>query len=351
MTAAPVKIGIVGVGHVGPHVANSLIMQGIADEIHMCDVNRRKLASEVQDLNDSVAFAPHRVRVFDCGDEYERLASCDIIINSAGHVTLAGTNRDGELYAGVRIARTFVGRIAAAGFDGFWIDVSNPNDVVTREIQRLSGLPPQRVMGTGTCLDSARLVSVISLATGIAPQSICAYMIGEHGFSEIAAWSHLTIGGVPLARLEAVDPDRYGLDRAEYEKRALQGGYVSYAGKHCTEYAIANSAARIARAIVHNERAVLPVSAQLDGQYGKSGFYISTPAVIGNGGVEEIYELDLPHDELEGFLNSCAKVEENYARIPELSVARSRTNPVVIAPDPDHDDEYARGLFPSDVIH
>ena len=324
------KIGIIGLGHVGPHVANSLISQGIVDEILLCEVKEDKLAAEVQDLNDSTAFAPHRVVVRNCHADYEELADCDVIVNASGQVTLSAENRDGELYATTANARTFAGRLAAAGFEGFWVNVSNPCDVVTREIHRLSGLPANHVMGTGTVLDSARLRTVISLHTKLAPESIQAYMIGEHGNSQIAAWSAINIAGKAFSELQ--HKSQYRMDPAETEQKARNGGYVSYHGKQCTEYAVANAAARIVRAIIHDEHAVMSTSVQLNGEYGQSGFFISVPSVIGRQGVEDIFELNLTDAEKQGFLHSCQTVQNNFAKLPPFSIEESRTNPVVLPP-------------------
>ena len=345
MTMGPVRIGIVGTGHVGPHVAYSLMMQGIADEVHLCDVNDGKVTAEAQDLNDASVFAPHRVRVWNHHTDYEALAACDVIVNAAGHVTLSSKDRDGELYATARMARTYVGRIAAAGFAGFWVNVTNPNDVVTREIHRLSGLPASHVVGTGTCLDSARLRSALALATDVSPESIVAYMLGEHGFSEIPAWSAVSFAGKPLTELAASDPDRFGFDKAELGRQALRGGYWCYTGKHCTEYAIANSTARIVRAIVHDEHVVLPVCTRLDGEYGQRGLFISVPAMVSAQGVGPVVELALTDEEQAGFAASCDKVRANYAKLPPFAVEDARRTPVTVPADPAHDDVYARGGF------
>jgi L-lactate dehydrogenase len=322
------SIGIIGLGHVGPHAANSLILQGIADELLLCDTNEDKLAAEVQDLNDSTAFAPHRVVVRNCHAEYERLAQCDVIINSSGQVTLSAQSRTGELFKAIDDVRSYVGRIAAAGFTGFWVNVSNPCDVVSREIQRLSGLPASHVMGTGTVLDSARLRTVISLRTGLAPESIQAYMIGEHGNTQIAAWSSIGIAGTLLSSLHA--RQAYDLDAEEVESEAREGGYVSYHGKECTEYAIGNAAARIVRAILHDEHVVLSASVQLNGEYGQQDLYISVPGVIGADGVGDIFELSLSADEAAAFAASCDVVRGNYRKLAPMSVQAARTLPVVI---------------------
>ena len=260
------KVGIVGVGHVGPHAASALINWGAADEIYLADVDEKKAAAEQLDLTDSTAFSPRPTRVFSVGSDYEKLAQCDVIINSAGNVELAATSRDGELFATTDIARTFVERIAAAGFEGFWVDVANPCDVVTRLLYELSGLPASHVLGTGTLVDSARLRRAIAAVTGVSIHSIDAYMVGEHGASELAALSVASIGGKPLSELAVQLPDRFGFDAQQAERDGIQGGYDIYASKRATEYGIGSAAARLATAIPNDERVVLPASVLLDGQ-------------------------------------------------------------------------------------
>ncbi|WIY82461.1 hypothetical protein [Propionimicrobium sp. PCR01-08-3] len=314
-----VKIGIVGMGHVGPHAASALINWGVADELYLCDIDEKKCRAERFDLLDSTAFAPRPVRIHDVGADYEALAETDVIINAAGDVSQVAVNRDGELFGTTAIARTFVGRIAAAGFDGFWVNVSNPCDVVTRLVHDLSGLPANRVLGTGTSLDSARLRRAIATKTGVSIRSIDAYMLGEHGFSGLAAFSQVSIGGKPLSELAAEHPEQFGFSAEEVERDGLNGGYDIYNFKHCTEYGVGAAAARITTAIVRGENAVLAASVHLDGQYGQSGFYISTPAVIGADGVEDIYELSLTDDERRRFLGSCEKVQHSYRLVCEAS--------------------------------
>ena len=128
------KIGVVGQGHVGAHVANSLLMQGIADELYLCDINEAKVTSEVQDLRDSLSFVPYNTKIVNCYDHYEELACCDVIVNAAGKVALAAGNRDGELFFTTDAARTFAKRIVDAGFDGIFVSISNPCDVVCTEL-------------------------------------------------------------------------------------------------------------------------------------------------------------------------------------------------------------------------
>ena len=258
------------------------------------------------------------------GDEYERLAGCDVIVNAAGEVTASATDRDGELFVTTDIARTFVARIADAGFKGVWVSISNPCDVVCTEIWRLSGCDPRRVIGSGTALDSARLRNAIAAKTGIDQHSICAYMLGEHGFSQFAAFSHVNFGGKPLAELAAEQPERFGFDQPEVEELARRGGYVTYAGKQCTEYAVSLAAVRLVQAVVGNEHYVTACSTLLTGEHGKSGHFASLPCVIGENGVEEVFDLSLNEREEQAFVASCEHIEGNIARLGDWWQSESR---------------------------
>lgn len=309
-------VGIIGLGHVGAHVANTLLLQGLVDELRLCDIDAQKLASEVQDLRDSLAFCPYNAAIVNCGDTYEELAGCDIIVNAAGDVSLSSTNRDGELFYTTDACRTFANRVVDAGFAGIWLTIANPCDVVATEIWHLTGYDPARIIGSGTGLDSARLRSQVSLAcSGLDPKSIDAYMIGEHGFSQIAAWKSASISGVLLSELAAADPERFDFDLAGVEELARRGGYVTMAGKHCTEYAVAGAAVRLVGAIFHDEHAVLAASTLLTGQYGEEGIFSSLPCIIGRNGVERVLELDLSDGEREGFHASCEHIRDNIARL------------------------------------
>ena len=314
------KIGIVGMGHVGAHVANSLVLQGIADELYMTEIcsgerdRSKKLAAEVQDLGDSLAFCPHNVALHNCGDDYAQLAQCDVIVNCAVDVSLSSKDRDGELFFTTDTAKTFIKTIADAGFHGIWITIANPCDVVATEIWKESGMDPRRIIGTGTALDSSRLKYVLSRVTGYDQHSITAYMLGEHGNSQFAAWSNVYFGGKPLSQLAMEQPERFAFDYAELEAEARKGGYVTYAGKHCTEFAVADAACRLVRAVISNEHYITACSTLLTGEYGEEGFFISLPCVVGADGVEEVMRLDLSDAEIDEFRKSCAHVKENLAR-------------------------------------
>ncbi|MFR7798055.1 MAG: hypothetical protein ACLU37_08155 [Collinsella sp.] len=232
----------------------------------------------------------------------------------AGKVALAAGNRDGELFFTTDAARTFAKRIVDAGFERHLRLISNPCDVVCTELWHLTGYDPRR--------SSARLRPGFRppahrdlQKVGVSPKSIDAYMIGEHGFSQLAAFKAATIAGKSLNELQAENPDKYAFDHMEVEELARKGGYVTYQGKQCTEYAVANSAARVCAAVLHNEHAVLSASTLMTGQYGEEGIFTSLPCVIGAEGVEEVYTLDLSEHELEGFHKSCQHIRDNIAQL------------------------------------
>jgi L-lactate dehydrogenase len=309
------KIGIIGLGHVGAHVANSLLLQGIADELYLCGLHDQKVISEAQDLHDSLPFVPYNTRIVNCSNRYSDLAECDIIINSAGNVAGSASSRDGELVGTTDSARTFAEEVVGAGFDGVLVSVANPCDIVCTSIWHLTGYNPSKIIGTGCGLDSARLRAEISKETNISPKSVDAHMIGEHGFSQIAAWKSASIAGKKISELAKEYPEQYAFDKAVVEERARQGGYVTFAGKGCTEYAVANCTARICAAVLHNEHAVLTASTLMTGQYGEEGIFTSLPCVIGADGVEQVFTLDLSEEEEAGFHKSCDHIRENIAKL------------------------------------
>lgn len=304
-------VGIVGVGHVGAHVAFNLGMMGIADEVLLCDLKESKVTSEVQDLNDAVMYMPNHV-IYKASD-YAGLKNCDVIVNAVGDITLcASGSRDGELENSVKQVADYVPKVMAAGFHGLFVSITNPCDVVANLIARKSGLPKGHVMGTGTLLDSSRLIHAISGQTGLDSRGFTAFMLGEHGNSQIVPWSQMTFYGKPLSEMES-DP-KFRFDKEEIQERTIKGGWVTYSGKQCTEYGIASAGATLVRTILHDEKRILPCSAPLDGEYGESGIFCGVPAVIGANGVEKVIEYNLTEEEMTRFKACCATIRANIAK-------------------------------------
>lgn len=310
------KIGIIGCSHVGAHVANALLYQGIAAELYLSDKDEKMCLAQVNDLQDAMPFYPHSCRVYECDARYEELAGCDIIINAAGHVKEAAISRDGELFITTDEARTFAERIANAGFSGIWLSIANPNDVVATALWKLTGYDPKKIIGSGTTLDSARFRHALAGVTGYDPACINAWMLGEHGFAEFACWSHVSFGCLTPEEVE--QQAGVSFDRDDIERQATHGGYITLGGKGCTEYSIANGAVEIVKAIVHDTKLITPVSTLLDDVYGVSGFYASMPCVLGANGIDRVFVPELTDHEIEGWHRSCDHIRENIAKLDWL---------------------------------
>lgn len=312
------KVGIVGVGHVGAHVAYSLVVQGIVDELVLVDMNEKKVVSEVQDLRDSVAYIPHRVSI-QPGD-FADLKDCDVVVDAVGKIDILRKiphNRLDEMDFTIKAVRSFVGKIKASGFSGVLLNISNPCDIVTRELALGLDLPKGRVFGTGTGLDTSRLISALARHTGVDHKSITCYMLGEHGDSQFAPWSCVSFKGKPLSEWAKTD-EKFCFDRDALQKESIGGGWVTFDGKYCTEYGIATTAARMVSVVLHDEKAIMPASAELCGEYGESGLFVGVPCVIGKNGVEEVVELPLTEEEKVKFHACCENVRKNMEHLKDI---------------------------------
>ena len=310
------KVGVIGLGHVGAHVAYSLAIQGIADELVLVDMNDKKVASEVQDLRDAVAYMPHRVTI-NAGD-FADLKDCDVAVNCVGKIDLLVTlDRLTEMDFTIKAVRSYAHKIKESGFSGVLINITNPCDIVTRELAMMLDMPKGRVFGTGTGLDTSRLLSALSRQAGIDHKYITAYMMGEHGAQQFAPWSCVSFSGMPLDKWAETD-ERFRFDREALKKESIGGGWVTYSGKQCTEYGICTTAARMVHIVLHDEKAIMPASMELNGEYGESGLFVGVPCVIGKNGVEQVVELPLTEEELATFHACCDGVRKNMEHLKEI---------------------------------
>ena len=310
-------LGVIGLGHVGAHVAYALAVQGIADELILVDQNEKKLSSEVQDLRDAAAYLPHRVTVRAGG--FQELGVCDVIVNCVGRIELLRGSHDRltEMDYTIPAVRGYAHKIRGSGFDGVLINITNPCDIVTRELALELGLPRGRVFGTGTGLDTSRLLSALARQTGIDHKSITCYMLGEHGNQQFAPWSCVSFRGMPLD-VWAERDERFRFDRMALQKESIGGGWVTFSGKFCTEYGIATTAARMAHIVLHDEKTIMPASAELCGEYGETGLFAGVPCVIGANGVEQVIELPLTAEELATFHSCCEGICKNMEHLKEI---------------------------------
>ncbi len=304
------KIAIIGAGHVGSHCALSLITQGACDELVLIDTDEKKAIAHAADLEDSICCLPHRVRI--SAGTMADCAGADIAVMSAGAPRLENQTRLDVMGATVEILKTIVSPLVRSGFDGILISISNPADVIAHYLMEKTRFPAHRVLSTGAMLDSARLIKFLAQETGVSHKSICAFVMGEHGDSQMVLWSAASIGGKPLTALMRENPETYGrLDLSAIAQCAKTEGGRILSGKGFTEFGIGTALCELVKTIFHDENRVLPVSVLLSGQYGQRSVYASVPAFVGKDGVNEVLELSLTETEQQAFDRSCAVIREN----------------------------------------
>jgi L-lactate dehydrogenase len=280
------KVMIVGTGNVGMSFGYALVHQRTSvNELILVDINKEDAEGEAIDLRDTLAVAPAYLKIR--SGEYSDASDCDIIVITAGAPQKPGESRMDLLRKNAAIFKDMIGQIMASGFNGIFIIVSNPMDVLTYLTWRYSGLPPERVIGSGTVLDSARLRFRIAQRLHVHPQSIHAYQVGEHGDSELALWSCASVGGQDVRDL--IDAQA----RAEIEEFARHEAYTIIEKKGATYYGIGSCLTTIVNCILNDENRILPVS-----NYDElSGTYNGFPAVLGREGIVRRVGLKIADDE------------------------------------------------------
>ena len=304
------KIAIVGVGGVGMGCAYSILNQGLVDEMVLIDVAGDKADGEARDLMDGVTYAPENCKVYH-GD-YSDCKDAQMVIITAGINQKPGQSRLELVGTNAKIMRSIVKEVMGSGFDGNLVIVSNPVDVLTYVAWDESGLPQNRVIGTGTSLDSTRLRMQLSNKTGVDAHDISAYIVGEHGDSEQPLWSQATIGGKPLMDW-IEDGDEGVIKKDELEdirKTVRDAAYYIIDRKKITNWGIGLSTARVVRAILNDEHAILPVSAYFNGEYDLNDIFTGIPAIVGENGVERIVEMHITDEEKAGLHKSASELKE-----------------------------------------
>ncbi|MEQ6333445.1 L-lactate dehydrogenase [Sphingobium sp. MK2] len=296
------RVAIIGAGHVGATTAYALMLRALFREIILIDNDAVLAAAEAADIADAGGLA--RPAIVRAGG-YQDAASARIVILTAGAATHGDESRLSVAGRSADIVRSCVGQLMAAGFDGIILVAANPVDVMTMVAQQESALPHARVIGTGTLLDSNRLRALLARQLAIAPASIDAMILGEHGDTSFAALSIATVGGTPIARFAA---DAGPIAPESLNQQVRQAAYRIIEGKGHTSFGIGTAIVRICEAIVRNEHVILPVSAHLTGQFGIDDLYLSLPCILGAGGVERVLTPDLDGAEIAAFRQSAAAV-------------------------------------------
>ncbi len=285
------KGSIIGAGQVGMACAYAMVIQNTLDELVLHDIDRAKLEGEVMDLVHGIPFVePTRIWAGELAD----CAGSDVVILTAGAKQRPGESRLDLVHRNVEIFKSLIPALMEHCPEAIFLVVSNPVDVMTYVSLKLSGLPPGQVMGSGTVLDTARFRYLLAQRLGVDPRSLHAYIIGEHGDSEVAVWSKVNIAGTPIGQLSpAWDPAHLG----DIFEQVRNAAYEIIRRKGATSYAIGLGVAQIVQALVRDQRRVLTVSSLTQGEYGLPEVCLSLPRVVGRQGVERTLVMALTESE------------------------------------------------------
>lgn len=303
------RIAIIGAGHVGSTAAYALMLRALVSEIVLIDSNAALAEAEAADIADANALArPARI----WAGTYTDAASASIAILTAGAATHGTESRLSVLSRSAAIVGACATSLVEAGFAGTILVAANPVDVMAHVAFTKAGLPAHRVIGTGTLLDSSRLSQTLATRFDVAPGAVTGLVLGEHGDSEVAAFSSVRIGGLTL---DDFAKPRDPLDTEAVAKEVREAGYRILAGKGYTAFGIATAIVRICEALIRDERIVLPVSTLMTGAFGIEGVFLSLPCILGTEGVERVLLPALSPAELAGLRHSAEVIRHAIAEL------------------------------------
>ena len=305
------KIVLVGTGFVGMSMAYSMLNRGGIDELVLVDIDKEKTIGEEMDLSHGLPYAPQKM-VIKAGD-YSDCKDAQIVVITAGAAQKPGETRLELAETNTKIIKSITKQIMVSGFNGIIIVATNPVDLMTYVVAKVSGLPKKQIIGSGTVLDTARLRYLLADYFKISSKNIHAYIMGEHGDSSFVPWKHAYIGCKKVIDIMK-DTNKNISHLDEIHKDVVNAAYEIIEKKKATYYGIGMALNRIVRAILDNENSILTVSTYLEnGQYGQDDIYIGVPAIINSKGVRELLVLDLDNKEQEKLDNSC-KIIKNMRK-------------------------------------
>lgn len=307
------KIVLIGTGMVGMSYAYVLLNQNLCDELVLIDINKKRAEGEAMDLNHGVAFSGGNMEIY--AGEYTDCCNADLVVLTAGLPQKEGQNRLDLLKENRKIFETILQSVLENGFHGIFLVATNPVDIMTRIVYEISDFPPEKVIGTGTALDTARLRYLLGEKFMIDPRNMHAYVMGEHGDSEFVPWSQAMMTTKPIFDLCGETEGCHFQELLELEEEVRMAAYKIIEAKKATYYGIGMAMARITKAIFGNEYSVLTVSAHLQGEYGENGIYIGIPCVVNRMGIQRIVELPLGSEEKQRLHSSCETLENTYREI------------------------------------
>lgn len=305
------KVVLVGAGMVGMSFAYQLYSSGLCEEIGLIDYLAEKAEGEAMDLNHG-AYLVDPVNVTSGG--YEQCTDADVIVIAGGVPQKPGETRLQLIDKNALVIRDVIEQINASGFDGVIVIASNPVDVLTNIAMKYSNLPKNRVIGTGTTLDTSRFRYMLGEYLDITPTDVDGYILGEHGDTQFAAWSNVRIDGKTFAEYLEAHPEYSMKDAEIIEEKVMKAAYEVINRKRATYYAIGLAMFRIVKAIFRNENVELAVSAYCEGQYGVEDCCIGVPAIIGRDGIKRVVELNLDESELSKMKYSADTLKETLEK-------------------------------------
>ena len=308
------KIALVGTGFVGMSFAYALLNSGECDQLLLIDIDKVKAIGEAMDLNHGLPFAKRNMLIY--AGEYSDCHDADIVVIAAGVAQKSGESRIDLLKRNYDVFKSIIEPIIQSGFNGIFLVATNPVDIMTKITLELSGFSPSHVIGSGTTLDTARLRYLLGDYFSIDPRNVHAYVIGEHGDSEIIPWSQAYITTKKVYDVIESSKGRFSFeDLQKISKRVTGAAQDIIKAKNATYYGIGMALVRIVRAIFGDEKSALTVSIYLNGQYGINNVYAGLPAIIGRNGIEDIIVLDLKENERTAFINSCEFLKQTAKEI------------------------------------
>lgn len=307
------KAVMVGCGFVGSASVFALMQSGLFSEIALIDANKEKAEGEAMDISHGIPFAS-QMRIY-AGD-YDDVKDAGIVIVTAGANQQPGETRLDLVNKNVGIFKKIIPEISSRGFEGILLVVANPVDILTKVAIKLSGFPENRVIGSGTVLDTARLKYRLSEHLGVDSKSIHAFIIGEHGDSEIAVFSSANVSGVPLSQFcELRGHFEHREAENEIAEKVKNSAYDIIQRKRATYFGVAMAVKRICEVIVRNEKAILPVSTSMHGEYGIEDVVLSMPCVVGSNGIEVQVPVVLNDEEKEKLQESAKILKETISTL------------------------------------
>jgi len=301
------KVGIIGAGSVGATIAYTAMIRGVARRISLFDIASAKVNAEVLDLNHGSLFVPQGM--IEGSDDIEVLRGSDVVVMAAGAKRSPGQTRMDLASANAAICAKLLPKVVEVAPDAMLLLITNPVDVITQIALKLTGLPWERVIGSGTVLDSSRFRYLLATHCKVAVQNVHAYIAGEHGDSEIPLWSSASIGSIPLSQWAVKGHGRLTTaDKEEIVHNVKDAAFQVIQGKGATNYAIGLAVTNILEALLYDERRVLPLSGLLQGFKGLDDVCLSLPRIVGRKGIEAPLPIPMTVDEEAGLHASAERI-------------------------------------------